>query len=220
MVYFKWITGVMIALLIGLFLHYTLPGRDIVQIAGTDIKRMDISGTSLFWATPPKTSRSLETRDVRFINAIDAKGGTKVYRNEDTAWSWPPYFKFDSSDITAQAQAFSKKDGVWVSVSHYGWRIEFLSIFPNVLKIREVAGPDVTLIPWFNITFFVFVAILLVLIWRAAHAFKTRRIDPMVDQIDTMMEDVGDRADDARDQVIEAKRGVVAWFRRTLTGKP
>lgn len=220
MVYVKWIFGVSLALLIALFLHYTLPSRDIVQIAGTDIKRMDVSGTSLFWATPPKNARALDTRDVRFINAIDAKGRTNVYRNEDTGWSWPPYFKFDSSDITAQAQAYSKKDGIWVSVSHYGWRIEFLSIFPNVLKIREVEGPDVRLIPWFNITFFVFVAILLILIWRAVSAFKARRIDPMMDQIDTMMDDVGDGAGEVREQAIEAKRGVVAWLRRTFTGRP
>ncbi|MBL4852981.1 MAG: DUF1523 family protein [Robiginitomaculum sp.] len=32
-------------------------------------------------------------------------------------------------------------------MSHYGWRIKLLSMFPNAYKIREVSGPDVRLVP-------------------------------------------------------------------------
>ncbi|MEM8860082.1 MAG: DUF1523 family protein, partial [Chloroflexota bacterium] len=37
MAYIKWIVVVSILLVVGLFLHYTLPARDVVQIVGTDV---------------------------------------------------------------------------------------------------------------------------------------------------------------------------------------
>ena len=64
------------------------------------------------------------TRDVRFINAVTETGATRVYRNEDTGWGFPPYLKFDSADITAQSQDLAGRNA-WVLVEHYGWRIRF-----------------------------------------------------------------------------------------------
>lgn len=212
--YAKWISGLLALLFVGLFIQYTLPGRDIVQIVGTDVKRMDIGSSALFWASPDATTNAEGTRDVRFINAVWPDGSPRVYRNEDTDWSWPPYFKFDSSNLTAQAQALAKKENAWVAVTHYGWRLEFFTVFPNAIGIREVSGPDATLIPWFNIAFFVVLAILLFFLFRAAQAFKRRNIDPMIENIDDMIEDIGDSADEAHAQAMSAKRNFIARMKR------
>ena len=87
------------------------------------------------------------------INTTDADGTKRVYRNEDTGVGWPPYFKFDSADLQADAQAVisTRAEPQWVAVRHYGWRSTLISIYPNATSLKPVAGPDVTLIPWFNI---------------------------------------------------------------------
>ncbi|MFQ5758017.1 MAG: DUF1523 family protein, partial [Acidiferrobacterales bacterium] len=78
---------------VALFLHYNLPRTDVVQITGTDVKRIDRSDPG----------QGVRTRDVRFISTVTRTGKVKVFRNEDTGWGWPPYFKFDSADLTAEA---------------------------------------------------------------------------------------------------------------------
>ena len=74
-----------LALAVGLFLHYNLPRTDVVRITGTDVKRIDRKGEE---QTP-------RTRDVRYINTVTRSGKVRVFRNEDTGWGWPPYLKFD-----------------------------------------------------------------------------------------------------------------------------
>ena len=168
MKYVKWIVGIPLVLVIVLFAHYTLPGRDVVRIVGTDVKRMDIGSSSLFWAAPDAGTNPNWTRDVRFINAVWPNGEPRVYRNEDTEWRWPPYLKFNSSNVTAQAQDLAKKDGeVWVAVTHYGWRIQLFTIFPNIISIQEVSGPNAFLIPWFNIIFFLVLAAIAYMVSQA-----------------------------------------------------
>jgi uncharacterized protein DUF1523 len=217
--YIKWIVGIPIVLMIVLFAHYTLPGRDVVRIVGTDVKRMDIGSSSLFWAAPDAGTNMNWTRDVRFINSVWPNGEPRVYRNEDTDWGWPPYFKFDSSNVTAQAQDLAKKEGdSWVAITHYGWRIKLFTIFPNVIDIKPVSGPDVILIPWFNLIFFLVLGVLAYLVFRAVRAFKQRRIDPVVENIDEFMDDVGENAEQARAKAEEhataASSGFRRWFKR------
>ncbi|MBI6815009.1 DUF1523 family protein, partial [Pseudomonas amygdali] len=96
---------VFVALGIGaLSLYYVLPRHDVVMITGVEVKRMDADG--VINAENPADG---PTRDVYFINTEDPD--TKkvvVYRNEDTGWSFPWYFKFDSADIQAKAQGYSR----------------------------------------------------------------------------------------------------------------
>lgn len=217
----KWIVGISLFLVVTAFLHYTLPGRDIVRVVGTDVKRMDIGSSSLFWAAPDAGTNPNWTRDVRFINTVWPNGNPRVYRNEDTDWGWPPYFKFDSSNITAQAQDLAKKDeDVWVAVTHYGWRIQLFTIFPNAIHIEVVEGPDTFLVPWFNIVFFLVLAILLFLLFRAIRRFKKERIDPVVENIDEFIDDVGDNAEEARahaqKHAEEATSGLKRWLKRWI----
>ncbi|MBG6142345.1 hypothetical protein IWQ51_000454 [Labrenzia sp. EL_142] len=219
MKYVKWIVGIPLVLVVLLFAQYTLPGRDVVRIVGTDVKRMDIGSSSLFWAAPDAGTNPNWTRDVRFINAVWPSGEPRVYRNEDTEWSWPPYFKFNSSNVTAQAQDLAKKQGeVWVAITHYGWRIQLFTIFPNIISIQEVSGPNAILIPWFNIAFFTILAMIAYLIFRAVQAFKRRRIDPVVENIDEFIDDVGDNAEQARARAEKhataATSGFRRWFKR------
>lgn len=221
MTYLKWIILGLAVLVLTVFLHYTLPQRDIVHVVGTDVKRVDIGGswTSVFWASPDAgQSKTTTTRDVRFINVELPNGEPFVYRNEDTEWSWPPYFKFDSGNLTAEAQGLAKQDKRWVAITHYGWRIKLISVFPNAINFSPVSGPDVFLIPWFNIIFFLVWGTVIFFIIRTVLRFKARRIDPVLEEIDEMVEDVGESAAEAHAQARATGSGVVAsiqaWFRR------
>ena len=126
--------------LVAAFLHYTLPQRDIVRIVETEVRRVDFGENSIFWASADSGQDTTgANRDVRFINAVLYDSGrVMVYRNEDTGWGWPPYFKLDSSNLqTEAADLVSTKDKPqWVVITHYGWRNEFLSIFPNAAGVR------------------------------------------------------------------------------------
>ncbi len=214
----KWIIRILaipFVIFVILFLHYTLPSRDIVQIVGTDVKRMDVGRTSIFWASPDAGTNPNYTRDVRFINAAWPDGSPRVYRNEDTNWNWPPYFKFDSGNLVAQSQALAKsQETVWVAVTHYGWRLKLFSIFPNAITIRPVAGPDVFLIPWFNIIFLSLLVLLIYIVWRLMRRFKRQNIDPVLEDIDDMMDDVEQSASQAHARAQETKKGFKAWLKR------
>ena len=160
----------------------------------------------------------METRDIRLINTERKKSfllgfirrdaeGIMVYRNEDTGCIWPPYFKFDSSDIQAAAAAkMSAPDSEqWVVITHYGWRNRFFTIYPNAVGIRPVDGPDVTIIPWFNILFFIFVGFMYFLgraMWRQ---FRERKVDPVLD-------DVAERYDRVSENVGEQRGRFSRWW--------
>jgi hypothetical protein len=158
----KWVAIGVVILVLGGFLHWTLPSRDIVRIVGTDVVRVDADSGS--------TSGAGEagTRDLRLINTVTPSGEPRVFRNEDTGWGWPPYFKFDSSNLAAEADnAVSTKEAPeWMIVTHYGWRITFLSRYPNAVSIRPAEGPEQTLIPWFNIVILAVLAALVLVARR------------------------------------------------------
>ena len=149
----KWISLSIIAVLIVGFLHYNLMRTDVVYITGTDTKRVDNNKKDVSKTEGTKKSAGTirVTHDVRYINAITRKGKVKVYRNERTGWGGPPYFKFDSADITAEAHsAASKNPKPWVLVKYYGWRIHMLSMFPNIISMK-VVDKDYNHFPLFNI---------------------------------------------------------------------
>ncbi len=187
MVYLKWVFwGVFWAVILG-FLHYTLPQHDIARITDTYEKRVDFGENSIFWANSNSGNAAAPTnRDVFFIQAFRTNGKPMIYRNEDTGWGWPPYFKFDTSNLQAEASDLMSKRSAsaaqWVSITHYGWRNEFLSIFPNAISVKPVSGPDVTIIPWFNIILLTVLAALFWGIWARWRKFRTRREKRKVDE--------------------------------------
>jgi len=198
----KWISGLTLFLTVVLFLQYALPSHDVVQIVGTDVKRMDVSSGSWLWAKPDAGTNAAQTRDVRFINAVRSSGKPRVYRNEDTNWGWPPYLKFNSGDLNAEAQSYGKQQDQWVVVTYYGWRINFLSVFPNAIRIRPVATPATSIIPWFNIVFLTLLATLVGYIYLKIRAFKRRRVDPVLVDMGEAWDSVEDKASDARDSAV------------------
>ncbi|KPY59033.1 DUF1523 family protein [Pseudomonas amygdali] len=168
---------VFMALGIGaLSLYYVLPRHDVVMITGVEVKRMDADG--VINAENPADG---PTRDVYFINTEDPD--TKkvvVYRNEDTGWSFPWYFKFDSADIQAKAQGYSRDSQQLALIRYYGWRITILSMFPNVTEVEAVTSRDQPL-PVFNTVFFVVVGLLVVMV--VAGVRKRFRRQPRVDGV-------------------------------------
>ncbi len=220
--YVKWTLLALIALSVIGFFHYTLPQHDIVRVVNTYQERQDLKDwTRIFWSSPDDQSTGLINRDVQFIQAVKANGKPAVYRNEDTGWSWPPYFKFDTANLQTQAEdnKSTAENPKWVSVTHYGWRNELISIFPNAISIKPVAGPDVTIIPWFNIVFFVILALILLMIRRMWLQFRERSIDPVLEDMGEAWDGVEDRAGQAADEV----RGFWGKLKRwlgTWKGKP
>ncbi|MBV2359574.1 DUF1523 family protein [Thalassococcus sp. CAU 1522] len=190
--YVKWTLIALFWLFVAAFLHYTLPQTDIARITDTYEKRIDPGENRWFWAQADVGSDiNAANRDVFFIQTRRAKGDVMVYRNEDTGWSWPPYFKFDTSNLQAEAADLKSVAGdpQWVAIKHYGWRNEFISIFPNAVSIRPVAGPDVRIIPWTSIVILVLLAATFWAIWVRWRRFRARRIDPALEQIEDSIAD-------------------------------
>ena len=192
----KWTFWGVIWLIIAAFFHYTLPQVDIVRITDTYEKRIDFGENSIFWShADVGNSTALGNRDVFFIQTRRAKGDVMVYRNEDTGWGWPPYFKFDTTNLQAEASDLKSAAGTpqYVAVKHYGWRNEFLSIYPNAISIRPVAGPDVRIIPWTNIILLTLLVAIVWAVWVRWRRFRQARIDPMLDEMGDNFDEAGGR---------------------------
>lgn len=125
---------------------------------------------------------------------VRSGGDVMVYRNEDTGWGWPPYFKFDTSNLQAEAADLrsTSADPQWVVIKHYGWRNEFLTIFPNAISVRPVDGPDVRIIPWINIIILTTLAALIWAIYVRWRRFRIARIDPVLEDVEEGFDAVGD----------------------------
>jgi hypothetical protein len=215
---------VLAVLLVAGFLHYTLPQRDIVYITQVHVKYETFGENSWFWASPEvgtNISEGMIQRDVRFIDTIRPNGKTSVYRNEDTGWSWPPYFKFDSADLQAASANLVSAAAApkWVAITHYGWRIQYFNIYPNAVAVRAVEGPDVFLVPWLNIVILLVLAGLVFLFWRMAVQFRERVIDPATDRVAQTLDAVDARTDAARDHAVGVWGRFRAWL-GTWQGKP
>ncbi|MHC0053499.1 DUF1523 family protein [Actibacterium sp. D379-3] len=220
--YVKWTLLSLIALLLFGFLHYTLPQRDIVRIVNTDVRRIDFGENSIFWASPDVGTNSTATnRDVRFIEAIRPNGKPMVYRNEDTGWGWPPYFKLDSSNLQAEARDLVSTSDTpkWVALRHYGWRNEFLTIYPNAVGVKRVDGPDMRLIPWTNIIILTLLALLVIFLWRVWAQFRERTIDPLLEDVEDTLIDIDEHADATRKKARSTWGRFTAWL-GTFGGKP
>lgn len=208
--YIGWTILIAFWVLLGAFVHYTLPQRDIVLVQGTEIIRQDFSGINrIFYAQADSGNDNLTiNRDLRLINTTRANGRVMVYRNEDTGFGWPPYFKLDSSNLQAEAQASvsTRAEPEWYVLTHYGWRNEFLTIYPNAIALKPHPGPDAPKgLPWLNILILTVLAAFFYAIWVRWRRFRQRRIDPALEEWQDNWEAAGD--------AVEKKRG---RFRRWL----
>ena len=211
MYYFRWTVTIILWLVIGGFLQYTLPGYDVVRIVNTEVRRVDFGENSWFWAnTGVGDAEGTINRDVFFIDTIRENGRPRVYRNEDTGWGWPPYFKLDASNLQAQASDLASTSATpqWVSVGHYGWRMEVLSIFPNAISVKPVEGPDHRVINWFNIIFLSIFGLIALGLWRRWRKFRQARIDPMMEEFGDGLEAAGDAVQDKTGRL---RRWINSW---------
>ncbi len=164
------------------FLHYTLPQHDIVRVTNT-YNRLTTIGTENAWAysvPDTGTAESTTTRDIRFIEAAFADGSVIVYRNEDTGWIWPPYFKYDSSNLQAEAGNLKSTAEApkWLVVTHYGWRLPILSIYPNAVAVRAATSVDEQIIPWVSIVLLLVFGFAVFMVRRMWLQFVDRMVDP------------------------------------------
>jgi len=136
------VAKIIAALTLAAALHYALPQVDVVRIVGTDVKRVD----STQQTREETADTDLRTVDVYFILAETSDGDVRNYRNEDALI----YGKFDSSDLHTRARSISQNQANIVAIRHYGWRISFLSMFPNAVAVWEVES-DYRHLPIFNI---------------------------------------------------------------------
>lgn len=210
--YIGWILLVSFFVVVGAGLHYTLPQRDIVRIVGTEVERQELGDwTRMFWSRPDTQSDGLFDRDVQFIQTVRANGRPMVYRNEDTGWSWPPYFKFDTTNLyTEAADAVSSKDDPeWYVMTHYGWRNEFWTVFPNAVSLRAVDGPEASKgIPWINIIILTLLVAFFYAIWVRWRRFRRARIDPTLEQWQDNLEAAGDAVQKRRGRI---RRWLDTW---------
>jgi hypothetical protein len=212
-----WVLRALPIVVVALFLWYYLPGYDVVRIVDTDVKRMDVK------AGQQAAKGDVLNRDVRFINAVWPDGTPRVYRNEETGWGFPWYMKFDSQNLQAKAQDLRStgEQPTWVLITHYGWRIEMFSAFPNALEIEEVAGPEAEPIPWFNIGFLVALAVVVLLIWGIWRWFVERHWLPVMRRLEIEQEvDVTSGAPKRFWAWLRAETTALVEDMRTGKGKP
>ena len=199
-----WGIRILLLLLMLAFLDFYLPSNDVVRVVDTDVKRMNV--VSRDFVEEDAVNLSTLTRDVRFINAVWPDGVPRVYRNEETGWGFPFYFKFDSGNLQTEAQDLRSTTEApnWVVVRHYGWRIEIFSMFPNAVHIETAPGPDHYPIPVFRIVFFFWLAVMILALWWAWRRFLERVWDPFMEKLA-----LDQRFDNASNSVTQLWR----WFR-------
>ena len=193
MQYIKWVFVTAFWLFVLGFLHYTLPQRDVARISKTEVQRIDSGANSWFWAGGSAgTDPAQQSRDVSFIYTKLTNDDVMVYRNEDTGWSWPPYFKFDTDNLQGEAADLTSTPEApkWVMITHYGWRNEFISIYPNAIAIRPVDGPDAAKgLPWVNIVILTVLAAVYWAIYVRWRRFRQARIDPHLEALEDAVDD-------------------------------
>ena len=213
MKYIKWLLIIAFWTFVAAFFHYTLPQKDIVRITDTYEKRIDFGENSLFWASADTGNAGTAiNRDIFFIQTRQTSNDrVMVYRNEDTGWGWPPYFKFDTTNLQAEASDMKSTAAApqYALVKHYGWRNEFMSIFPNAVEVTPIDGPNASKgIPIINILILTLFAAVAYFIWVRWRRFRMARIDPAFEEIQDNWEAVGDAVDDGRGRV---KRWLDSW---------
>ncbi|WP_299408380.1 DUF1523 family protein [uncultured Roseobacter sp.] len=209
MFYVKWgFIAIIWSLIVAVF-HYTLPQVDIVRVTDTYEKRIDPGENRLFWAQADAGSNPNATsRDVFFIQTRRADNRVMVYRNEDTGWGWPPYFKFDTSNLQAEAAdaKSTAADPQYNAIRHYGWRVEFFSIFPNAISVWPVEGPEASKpLPWLNTLILLFFGAIFYGVRVRWRRFREARIDPK-------LEEIQDSWEAAEDNMAEKRSRFRRWW--------
>ena len=130
--YFLILVSLSFFIVIGGVVNYAMPSYDETYVTGMEVRRMDKDGV-ISKANPAGG----DVRDVYFLFTESEPNKVMVYRNEDTGWGLPPYFKFGSADIQAKAQAYANEKQR-VQIKYYGWRINWMNEFRNIVSIKPL----------------------------------------------------------------------------------
>lgn len=134
--------------------NYAFPSYESTVVTGMEVRRMDKDG--VISAANPADG---QVRDVYFLFTEQPESKKiMVYRNEDTGWGLPFYFKFNSADLQAKAQAYANEKQM-VEIKYYGWRINWLNEFRNIVSIKPLAESEKSSMPWFSYIFYAFFAL-------------------------------------------------------------
>lgn len=146
--------------------NYAMPSYETTQVTGLETRRMDKDGV-----ISKSNPADGEVRDVFFIfTEHPTTKKVQVYRNEDTGWGLPPYFKFGSADIQAKAQAYANEKQL-VEIKYYGWRINWMNEFRNIVSIKPVEAEGKPSHPWFSYALYAFFALTFVLSVQAVRGW-------------------------------------------------
>ena|SRR6218665_2617225 len=165
-----WTLIAVVVFAIALVLAYALPHHAVVYVSGDQVQRMDSK------IQPLDAAQAVgATRDVKVINAYDPETKTTyVFRNEDTRFGFPWYFKFDSAEVQAQSQRLSHIPEQYVLIRYYGWRIPMFDMFPNAVDVKIWDSPEEPF-PVFNTVFLVVLGLIVLVIWWKWRKFRQRR---------------------------------------------
>lgn len=158
-------------------LSYALPKHVVVNINGTEVKRMN----NAEGAVNAQNAYERGTRDVYFINA-SSLDKTEVYtfRNEDTKFNFPWYLKFDSAEVQSRSQLIgagsNQAQRPYALITYYGWRVPMFSWFPNAVDVQAWESAEKPF-PIFNTVFLsVLVLIVLTFWWKLRKWRKARQL--------------------------------------------
>ncbi len=180
----KWVVLLLVLAVVGSFLHYVLPKHAVVYVTGTEnriVSPDEVRGFRSFSEGATTNAQGQVIADVFFINSVERDGGVLVFRNEDTGFGFPWYFKFNSADVQAEAQnaVSTSQAPQWAVVTYYGWRVPYLSMFPNAVSINPAASRDARIVPWFNIVLLVLLVAVVWAVWARIRRWRRRRADPV-----------------------------------------
>lgn len=127
-----------------LFIDFNFPSYQQTVITGMEVKRMDKDGV-----ITKQNPADGPVRDVYFLFTKDINNGKiKVYRNEDTRFDFPWYFKFDSANQQGVAQQYINSAEP-AEIKYYGWRLTYFEEYPNILSINPVNGKSLPIFSYF-----------------------------------------------------------------------
>ncbi|MCK3658493.1 hypothetical protein A4G18_07160 [Pasteurellaceae bacterium Pebbles2] len=118
-------------------IHFIFPHYETTYVTGVEVKRVDKDGP-ITKANPADGP----TRDVYYIYTQRSdEDKPMVYRNEDTRWGFPFYFKFGSADLQAKASGLAASHKM-VETKYYGWRLVIFDEYRNMISMKEVTDGD------------------------------------------------------------------------------
>ncbi|MDL0088226.1 DUF1523 family protein [Campylobacter gastrosuis] len=141
--------------LLAFFINYSMPSYKALNIVGAEVKRVDEKGV-----ISDELPKDKIVRDIYFIYAKKPNSDDKivVFRNEDTRWGYPFYFKFNSADIQAKATAFLQENAL-VQVKYYGYRVQILNEFANVISLKKLQNQSDLAVPYVSFGLYILVFI-------------------------------------------------------------